>query len=423
MDVRLSPEQQALRDSAAQVVDRLGPQRRRPARRRRAGRPSSTPPSPPSGWRELRTADRRRRAVGVGRRGRARRRGARPRPGRRRRSSARPWPPSCAAWPAPRRATAAETVVLDAGPGGAGRCRRRQRARRRAWPSTPRRATVGARARRRRRAAHGSARWRCRPGDGARRPDPAGRRRSTRRDRRSPLAGQAAPLTDDDLARWTALGLALTCADLVGIMRGAVELAARLRRRAPAVRRGHRLVPGRAAPAGRRLRRRRRGRAASPLHAAWAVDALAAGGRARRRRGGQGLLRPGRPHGVRDRHPGARRHRQHLGVPGPRLPAPGAAVERRARRRRAPASTGCSPTTGIGGGTMDFGDSPDEAAFRARLRDVAGRPTTPACRPRRPTTTTGPARPPGTSRSTTPGSSACPGPRTSAARACRASTT
>jgi alkylation response protein AidB-like acyl-CoA dehydrogenase len=33
------------------------------------------------------------------------------------------------------------------------------------------------------------------------------------------------PLSSDDLAKWTALGLALTCADLVGIMRGAVELA------------------------------------------------------------------------------------------------------------------------------------------------------------------------------------------------------
>ena len=71
---------------------------------------------------------------------------------------------------------------------------------------------------------------------------------------------------------------------------------------------------------------------------------------------------------------------------------------------------------------MDFGDSPDEAEFRLRLRDVAARTTTPACRPRRPTTSTGPGRRPGTSRSTTPASSACRGRRRSAARACRAST-
>lgn len=36
---------------------------------------------------------------------------------------------------------------------------------------------------------------------------------------------QGQPLSTEDLAKWTALGLALTCADLVGIMRGAVDLA------------------------------------------------------------------------------------------------------------------------------------------------------------------------------------------------------
>ncbi len=38
------------------------------------------------------------------------------------------------------------------------------------------------------------------------------------------LAGSG-PLSDDGLASWTALGLALGCADLVGTMRGAVDLA------------------------------------------------------------------------------------------------------------------------------------------------------------------------------------------------------
>ncbi len=41
----------------------------------------------------------------------------------------------------------------------------------------------------------------------------------------TPLEGMAHPLTGDQLAAWTALGLALTCADLVGTMRGAVELS------------------------------------------------------------------------------------------------------------------------------------------------------------------------------------------------------
>jgi len=36
---------------------------------------------------------------------------------------------------------------------------------------------------------------------------------------------QSRLLSNGDVARWTALGLALTCADLVGIMRGAIELS------------------------------------------------------------------------------------------------------------------------------------------------------------------------------------------------------
>jgi alkylation response protein AidB-like acyl-CoA dehydrogenase len=41
----------------------------------------------------------------------------------------------------------------------------------------------------------------------------------------TPLAGATRPITGEDLDRWTALGLALACADLVGAMRGAVQLA------------------------------------------------------------------------------------------------------------------------------------------------------------------------------------------------------
>jgi len=39
-----------------------------------------------------------------------------------------------------------------------------------------------------------------------------------------PVDGQRRPLTGGDLATWTSLGLALTCADLVGTMRGAIDL-------------------------------------------------------------------------------------------------------------------------------------------------------------------------------------------------------
>ena len=94
---------------------------------------------------------------------------------------------------------------------------------------------------------------------------------------------------------WTALGLALTCADLVGTMRGAVRPG---RASTPRPRRqygaAHRLVPGRPAPAGRRLRghgglaQRRPARGLGRRRPA-------ARRRRGRRRGGQGLLRPGGP--------------------------------------------------------------------------------------------------------------------------------
>ena len=185
---------------------------------------------------------------------------------------------------------------------------------------------------------------------------------------------------------WTALGLATTCADLVGTMQGARRPRRRLRRRAPAVRPGRRLVPGGAAPARRRPRRSPRAPAAppstrrGPSTRSPPAEAVAAGRR------GQGVRRPGRARRVRDRDPGARRHRQHVGVPRPRLPAAGAAVDRvfggvdasLARVLGAPRHRSRRWTSVT---------RPDEAAFRARLprlargqqpgaRRVVDRPTT-----------------------------------------------
>ncbi len=84
------------------------------------------------------------------------------------------------------------------------------------------------------------------------------------------------PLTGDDLAAWTALGLALDCADLVGTMRGSVDLAvgyASIRRQFgrpigsfQAVQ--HLLADAHVLTEGSRSAAR---------HAAWAVDALAPG--------------------------------------------------------------------------------------------------------------------------------------------------
>ena len=81
------------------------------------------------------------------------------------------------------------------------------------------------------------------------------------------------PLTEADLDSWTALGLALTCADLVGTMRGAVQLGcgyATVRRQYgsligsfQAVQ--HLLADAHVAAEGSR---------SVALHAAWAVDAL-----------------------------------------------------------------------------------------------------------------------------------------------------
>jgi alkylation response protein AidB-like acyl-CoA dehydrogenase len=88
------------------------------------------------------------------------------------------------------------------------------------------------------------------------------------------VAGQARALDEEDLVRWQSLGLAIACADLVGTMRGALALAtdyARNRKQYgasigsfQAVQ--HLLADALVATEGSR---------SIALHAAWAVDALA----------------------------------------------------------------------------------------------------------------------------------------------------
>jgi alkylation response protein AidB-like acyl-CoA dehydrogenase len=90
-----------------------------------------------------------------------------------------------------------------------------------------------------------------------------------------PLAGQQRPVTDEDLARWTALGLALTAADLVGAMRGAIQLAcdyAGTRRQFGAPIGAFQAVQHLLADAFVAME----GSRSVTLHAAWAVDALPA---------------------------------------------------------------------------------------------------------------------------------------------------
>ena len=87
----------------------------------------------------------------------------------------------------------------------------------------------------------------------------------------APTGGSVSP---DDLTRWTALGLALTSADLVGTMRGAVQLAcdyARQRRQYGVAIGSFQAVQHLLADAFVAME----GSRSVTLHAAWAVDALA----------------------------------------------------------------------------------------------------------------------------------------------------
>ena len=232
-------------------------------------------------------------------------------------------------------------------------------------------------------------------------------------------AGRPADHERMDLTRWTALGLSLACADLVGTMEGAVQLAtayASARRQYGAAIGSFQAVQHLLADAYVQTE----GARSVTLHAAWAVDELAPAdalaaaavakaycARAARQvcetaiqvHGGIGNTWECLAHLylrralLSDRPPRRRR-----GQPGA-----GARPPRHRERRWTSVTRRPNPSSGSGCGT-------------------GWRTTTPACPRPRPTTTTGPAPRPGTIRSTTPASSACPGPRRSAARVCRAST-
>ena len=90
----------------------------------------------------------------------------------------------------------------------------------------------------------------------------------------SAVDGQQRPLSADDLTAWTALGLAATSADLVGTMHGAVELAceyATARRQYGSAIGSFQAVQHLLADAFVAME----GSRSVTLHAAWAVDALA----------------------------------------------------------------------------------------------------------------------------------------------------
>jgi alkylation response protein AidB-like acyl-CoA dehydrogenase len=266
MDVRLSPEQQALRDSAAQVVDRLGPQAvGQLDDAERAAKLDAAVTA--AGWRELRTAtgDGTPWASGVelGLVAEELGRGL---------ADAAFLGPTLAAElrrlagapPAPSPETVLLTPDLSALAGAA--------------DGTPPPGAVAVDA------AGSSAALLLVPGPGgytlARVDVPAGSRRVdlTRPVSEPDPATSIEPiaegaLTEDDLTSWTALGLAVTSADLVGAMTGAVALAteyAKERRQYgkavgsfQAVQ--HLLADAHVSAEGSR---------SAALHAAWAVDAL-----------------------------------------------------------------------------------------------------------------------------------------------------
>jgi alkylation response protein AidB-like acyl-CoA dehydrogenase len=266
VDVRLSPEQVALRDSAAQVVDRLGPATvAQLDDAERAGKLDAAVAA--AGWRELRTPT----------------------------DDGNPW------------ASAVEVAVIaeelgrglaDAaffGPTLAADLRRRAGA-----PLATAGETVALGPDLTRLAeadedaetavdAHGARSALLRVAGGAGRrlaavvlgTEATGtdltRRVAQRREGERVVAveGQARVLDADDLARWQSLGLAVLCADLVGTMRGALELAteyAKQRKQYGATIGSFQAVQHMLADAHVAVE----GSRSIALHAAWAVDAESA---------------------------------------------------------------------------------------------------------------------------------------------------
>ena len=217
------------------------------------------------------------------------------------------------------------------------------------------------------------------------RPHPRGRagdarRRRARRRRCRGRRGRA-------IARSRALALTITVADLLGTMEGVLDTTTRVRQGAPAVRRAPSVRSRRCSTCWPRRgcwsrarsawRSTRRGRSTRCR----AADALEAGSV------GEGVLRACGAHGVRDRDPGPRRDRQHLGVLRARVPAPRVAVERAAGRRGPPPARARARRST---GSMTWTLTTRPRKRRSGRASVRGWwTTTRGCRRRRPTTSTG----------------------------------
>ncbi len=183
------------------------------------------------------------------------------------------------------------------------------------------------------------------------------------RDRRH----RRAAVDESEVAAWRSLGLA------VGVRRSrrhharGARAGVRLRARTPAVRGRHRLVPGRPAPPGGRVRRHR--------GIAQHCTARGMGGRRPaglrglgRGLGGQGLLRRGRP--ARSARPPFRCTAASAtpGTASPMSSCGGPSCPPRCSAVSGTTWPACWPPT-ASRSAMDFADSDEELAFRLRLRD------------------------------------------------------
>ena len=330
VDARPSPEQRQLEDAAERLALKLGP----------------------STVADLDDDERRQRldaALAQDRVARAARRHAGPRPSRpaskrrsslgrslgglvTRRSSARCWRATCCAVrgrrrrrrrPHDRRVTRVAAPAVGGRSGVAGRRPGRRR----------RRQHVGRRLDRRG-DGHAVGRVAART---AGRPDVDLTRPVADLDRPAPLSPRSrgrSPLTPDDVTAWTALAVTLTAADLVGSDGGRARAWPRSTPRSDT---------STARPIGSYQAVQHLLAEAATLTegAISAIDPRRMGGRragagrgAGGRRGRQGVRITRRADRLRDGDPGARRHRQHVGVHGPRVPPPHAARNGAVRRRR-----------------------------------------------------------------------------------------
>ena len=124
----------------------------------------------------------------------------------------------------------------------------------------------------------------------------------------SPLPEASRSLEPEELVHWHSLGLAVACADLVGVMRGAITLAADYARERKqygatigsfqAVQ--HLLADAQVAMEGSR---------SIALHAAWSVDALPSPAALAATSSAKAYCARAAARRVRDRHPGPRGYR------------------------------------------------------------------------------------------------------------------